>query len=332
MADNSNVRVAVIGGGPAGLSAALAAVETSANVLLIDDASKLGGHLVWSTSLVQNIEEYAGMRSLEVAEKLSEWVIASKSIKVLTRATAFGMYSEGLMGVEDPDGLVEVEASRYVFTPGRTDRIPVFVNNDLPGIISSTAARILINRFKIKPGNCAIIYSNNDDGLRLASELHDVETKVNAVIEERESPSAETVEELTQQGIPVYPNSQVIQANGRKCLNSIEFVTLSGLRRKIDCDVLCFSIGSQPLCELPQQVGCQVEYDQSSKTITIAHDEYLRSTPESYVAGEVIGAITTPQILLHGRLAGLSAALSLGFGASSEYREQRNLVIRNRQK
>jgi sarcosine oxidase subunit alpha len=326
--------IAVIGGGPAGISAAIAAAGTGASVVVIDEGNELGGHLRWNTNVAENPNEFAGMRAFQVAKKLADQSVALHEIKAFAPATAFGVFSEDIMAVETVDGLIEIKPRRYVFGTGWTDRLPVFENNDLPGIITKTSAQVLMHLFGIRPGNDAAVYCNSDDGFALASQLLDAGVRVKAVVDVRQDASqSKMVEPLTRKDVPVYFNGRVVRASGRIQLDSIEITMEAGQKRNIPCDILCCAVGRQAVCELAQQAGCELRYDPVLRSVTATHDDHMQSTAQSYVAGEMLGTEPLAMIMLEGRLAGLSAALSVGLGGSAEEQERAELmtrVLRNR--
>ena len=325
--------IAVIGGGPAGISAAIAAAGTGASVVVIDEGNELGGHLRWNTNVAENPNEFAGMRAFQVAKKLADQSVALHEIKAFAPATAFGVFSEDIMAVETP-GLIEIKSRRYVFATGCTDRLPVFENNDLPGIITKTSAQVLMHLFGIRPGNDAAVYCNSDDGFALASQLLDAGVRVKAVVDERQDASqSKMVETLARKDVPVYFNGRVVRGSGRIQLDSIEITVEGGQKRKIPCDILCCAVGRQAVCELAQQAGCELRYDTVLRSVTATHDDHMQSTAQGYVAGEMLGTEPLAMIMLEGRLAGLSAALSVGLGGSAEEQERAELmtkVLRNR--
>lgn len=319
--------IAVVGGGPAGISAAIAAAETGAGVALIDEGNELGGHLRWNTDMEESPNEFAGMRAFQIAKKLADRLVTLQHIRIFAPAIAIGVFSEGILAAETPDGLVEIKPKRYVFATGCTDRLPIFENNDLPGIMTKTSAQILMHIYGVRPGNEAAIYCSSDEGFALASQLLDAKVRVNAIVDKRKGVSqSKTLETLTSQEVPVHFNSRMVRASGRNRLNSIQTSTEGGHGQTITCDTLCVAIGRQAVCELAQQAGCELTYDPRFELVRPIHDDHMKSNAESYVAGEMLGTQPLSMITLEGRLAGLSAALSLDLGDSARLREQADLT------
>jgi sarcosine oxidase subunit alpha len=182
--------------------------------------------------------------------------------------------------------------------------------------------------YGVRPGNEATVYCNSDEGFTLASQLLDAEVRVKAIVDEREenSPQSKMVDAVARRDVLVYFNSRVIRASGRNRLNSIEIITRRGQKHDISCDTLCFAIGRQATCELAQQAGCELRYDPMLGYATVTHDDHMRSNLESYVAGEMLVAKPLAMIMLEGRLAGLSAALSLRTASSASHQEQVDLM------
>ena len=137
---NLHTQVAVVGGGPAGLSAALEAAEAGATVTLIDDQPALGGSLRFDPKTYSNIAGLDAIRGANLATSLAERVHSSASIDVLSDATAFGLYEGGLLGVLTNKHLIKLRARRIVVASGSYEVPMVFEGNDLPGVMLAGCA------------------------------------------------------------------------------------------------------------------------------------------------------------------------------------------------
>jgi sarcosine oxidase subunit alpha len=163
-----HAEVAVIGGGPAGLQAALELAQGGAQVTLVDDQSELGGHRRYRKST-------GGVPSQFIAQLRS-----SPNVEIISHAYCFGLYEGNLLGVVQAnphegaiERLIHLRAKRVVVATGAYEVPFPFENNDLPGIILSTAVQRLIRLHDIKPGNCAVVVANASQGDEITADLRE---------------------------------------------------------------------------------------------------------------------------------------------------------------
>ncbi|KSV74471.1 hypothetical protein N182_27910 [Sinorhizobium sp. GL2] len=150
----------VVGGGPAGLAAALKAAEAGKSVVLCDDGIRLGGSLLHRTAEIDGVSG-------------PQWVSATTDrlerlgVTILTRTTAFGYYDHRLLalnerqGAGSPDRLWRVRPQHVILATGAIERPLPFANNDLPGTMSSEAALVYLRRYGVAPGRKIIVATNN---------------------------------------------------------------------------------------------------------------------------------------------------------------------------
>ena len=168
----------IIGAGPAGLAAALAAGRAGARVILADEDAVLGGRLNAET------HEVAGQPGAGWAAQALAELEALANVRLLTRTTVYGAYDHGIYGAlerkTDHLGtqgtmprqvLWRIYTKRALLAAGATERSIAFGNNDRPGIMLAGAARAYANRFAALPGRKVAVFTNNEDGLRTATDL-----------------------------------------------------------------------------------------------------------------------------------------------------------------
>jgi sarcosine oxidase subunit alpha len=231
----TTVDVAVIGGGVAGMRAALAAAEGGASVALVERDAALGGAAVddWR-------------RQAEIAA-LVERVGASAGLEVQCGATAFGWYERELMLVSDRDGVQQLNAKRWVICTGGYPQPLAFEGNDLPGVMLGRAVRRLVHH-GVRPGQQVVIVTDSDAGLELAEDLRARSITVSAVADMRSGAGA---------GSPVQAASghTVLRARGRGRVTGVTIGPVGGTAgSEIECDVLCIDVAPRPANELVLQL------------------------------------------------------------------------------
>jgi sarcosine oxidase subunit alpha len=283
--------VLVVGGGAAGLSAAVAAAELGADVVLVDEGAEPGGGL-----LVDGRRE----RARELAERAR-----AAGVEILSNAPALA-YFDGLVPVWQGATLHQIRAQRHVFATGSIEQPLVFERNDLPGVMLSGGARRLASLYAVKPGTAAAVATTSDRGLDAALALHEAGVEIRAVADLREQPG-KPAGALARLGIEVLQGWTVTQAKGRREVTGALLEPLAGgKKRSFACDLLVVSGGAAPATSLISQAGGKNAYD-----ATHAHFA-LTDLPDGVLAaGEVAGDADAEQA---GMLAGLTAAHELSFG------------------
>lgn len=236
--------VLIIGAGPAGLSAALAAGRAGARVILADEDFLPGGRLNTET------HDVAGMSGSDWARVAVAELRSMDHVRLMTRTTVYGSYDHGIYGaLEQVPGhnlaatkrprqiLWRVYSKRAILTAGATERPIAFGNNDRPGVMLAGAVRAYVNRWGVAPGKHFTVFTNNDDGWRSARDLAAKGVDVAAIIDSRSVASM-----TAPSGVDVIMNGRVANTKGRQGLRSI---TLANGRR-IETDCLAVSGGWSP--------------------------------------------------------------------------------------
>ncbi len=183
----------VVGAGPAGLAAALAAGRTGARVILVDETDGLGGRLRSDREILDGAPASAWVDS--VAAELA----GLPEVRVLTRTTAFGVYDGNVVGAVERvadhlpvppahvarQRLWRIRPRRLIVAAGAIERPLVFGGNDRPGVMLAGAVRSYLNRFAVTPGKRAVVVANNDDGYRTALDLSACGVDVALVLDTR---------------------------------------------------------------------------------------------------------------------------------------------------
>ena len=271
--------VAVIGAGPAGLSAALEAAKSGGEVLLVDENASLGGSLNYSRL------DAEGTAARELRQRLVAEVEASANITAMTSATCNGWFADNWLPIICGKRLYKVRAKQTILCVGSMEQQAVFHNNDLPGVIMSSAAQRLMHLYGVRPGKAAVVVTGNNDGYGAALDLLDAGVEVKAIIDLRKRPEYDAVAQFAvSKGLKIKTGCAVYAANKDRSglhLGSVEVREIisqgicatptSGKGEIIDCDTLCMSVGYTPTYQLVCQGGGQLSYDDESSMFTLTN-------------------------------------------------------------
>ncbi|HEY2253232.1 MAG TPA: 2Fe-2S iron-sulfur cluster-binding protein [Planctomycetaceae bacterium] len=286
--------VAVVGGGWAGLHAAIEAAHAGLSVTIIDDQPELGGHMRCDPDLAD-----AGLQA--ILRSISE----NPAIQVWSSATVFGCYEDNYLGIQRGNRMIRLRAKEVIVAAGGWERPLVFENNDLPGVLLASAAQRLLHLEHCRFEGSAVVVTDNAQGYRVARQLAAAGTKIAALVDIRqESPKAEARFE-------VLAGRTVLAARGSGHVAAAIVGDLSGRLQKgaqktIPCRWIIEAVGFTPANALLYQNGCKLQYDQSCDQAVVK--TYARAT---HSAGAVNGKHDPEAAALEGRCAGLSTAVSL---------------------
>ncbi len=324
---NAHCDVLIAGGGPAGLMAALAAGRSGARVILADEGSEFGGALLGAKAAI------AGKPALAwVAEALRE-LGEMPEVRLLPRSTVFGYYDHNFLallervtdhlGPEAPGArqrLWRVRATRVVLATGAIERPLVFADNDLPGIMLASAARTYVNRYAVRPGRKAVVFTTNDSAYDAAFELKEAGIDVAAIVDARSKPAEALVAEAREADIEILAGQAVVRAHGWRRVRAVEVATLygSGAKllgepRRIACDLLCLAGGWNPSVHLFSQSRGKLRYDEVRGIFVPG-----TSVQAEESAGAANGSFSLAACLAEGARAGAAAAEAAGFAVPAD--------------
>ena len=302
---NMHTDVAVVGGGPAGMAAALEAAAAGLDVTLIDDQPVLGGHLLYDATHYTGINGTGDGTGQEIAETLRKRVAEQDGIQVLSGATAFGFYQGNLIAVHHGYEAVQLRAGQVVIATGAIEVPMQFENNDRPGVMLASGALRLARLYGVSPGKRAVVATTDDSGYSTALGLLDVGIAVEAVIDMREEPGAsEAADAVRTRGVEVLAGHRVVSTSGTKRVSRVTVVAPDSSERNIKCDLVCMAGVRQPVTGLLlQQPGAVVEYD----------EQFGESVPAQlpggvHVAGDITGFHDLGITLAQGAATGRQAA------------------------
>ena len=322
------IEIMVIGGGPAGLCAALSASSLGAKVLLVERDEIPGGQLVKQTHKFFGSEkQYAGNRGIHIGRMLLENALADPNIEIWTDSTVLAIYEDGVVTVEHEGGHMKVKPERVVIATGAAEKFLAFPGNDLPGIYGAGAVQTLMNVAGVKPAQRVLMVGAGNIGLIVSYQLKQAGVEVAAVIEGLPKIGGYLVHasKIQRAGIPILTRYTILEAYGDGQVEGAiiarideKWQSITGTEQDIPCDTICLAVGLSPLTELAWQAGCEMAYIRElSGHVPIVND-YLETTRHGiYCAGDASGIEEASSAMVEGRLAGISAAASLGYDKES---------------
>jgi len=256
--------VLVIGGGPAGLAAALIAARSGARVVLADEDFVLGGRL--------NSERFEidGMSGPAWARQVEAELMSMRDVRVLKRTTVFGAYDGEFGAIERVSDhlpvppkhlprqrLWKIVARRTILASGAIERPIVFGGNDRPGVMMASAVRTYLNRYGVVPGRKIAIFTTTDDGWKTAADLSSAGVAVEAIIDARSDARASVSAARTWLG------AQVVDTHGSAGLRGITIRDRDGKTSRLSIDTLAVSGGWNPAISLTTHLGHRPKWSPS---------------------------------------------------------------------
>ncbi|MEZ2128377.1 MULTISPECIES: sarcosine oxidase subunit alpha [unclassified Sinorhizobium] len=267
--------VLVVGAGISGLCAALAAAEAGAKVILCDEQSEAGGALRFDAGVrIDGIDGY------DWVQKTVTRLKAMTNVQVLIRTTAFGYYNHNFIGLAERvtdhlarpgrdlprERLWQVRAKRVILATGAIERHMVFPNNDRPGIMLASAARMYLNHYGVAVGAKVGVYTAHDSAYEAAFDLKRAGVAIAAIVDCRQKPGEAVFAEARSLGIEVLAGHSVINTAGRLRISSMSVVRNGGgSARKIAVDAMLVSAGWTPSVHLFSQSRGKVKFDAESQ-------------------------------------------------------------------
>lgn len=325
--------IVIIGGGPAGLMAAIYASDAGAKVALLDENPMLGGQLVKQThKFFGKREQFAGVRGVKIADILEEEVKKRENIKVFLETSAIALLQEDdaklVVGVRKNKELVEFRGKAVIVATGAMERMIPFENNDLPGIYGAGAIQTLMNTYGVKPGDRVLIIGAGNVGLILAYQLIQAGVEVKAIVEALPKIGGYFVHaaKVRRLGVPILTRHTILRAEGKEKVERAivaqideNWKPIPGTEKVFEVDVIALAVGLRPSIELLHQVGCQIKYAPELGGHVVIRDKRLETTIKGiFVAGDSAGIEEATTAMLEGKIAGIAAALSAGI-ASPEW-------------
>ncbi|MDP1720531.1 MAG: FAD-dependent oxidoreductase [Candidatus Nanopelagicaceae bacterium] len=354
--------ITVIGGGPAGIAAALAAARTGESVRIIEGSSRLGGqywrHLPEDLYL-QDGEEY--LRGQRLRQKVSR----HPNIEILFNTHLWHANSDEnqiTLNIVQRGNARMLTSDALILATGAYDRSLPFPGWDIPGVMTAGAAQSLLKGSDVRAGNQVVIAGTGPFLLPVASGLLDAGVEVVGLFEanriSRWVPFAHVglaniskvalaikyMKSFKTHGLKMEHGQVVLRANAGSdgLLHSItvtkvdrNFQAKMGSEREIICDALAITWGFTPDVSVASNLGLKLTIDTHDGSTTVVVDEHQQtSLRRVFAAGEITGIGGSELAMTEGEIAGISAAhfLDPSGNAKDEPHIKRLLKMRKSQR
>ncbi|MGP8078144.1 MAG: FAD-dependent oxidoreductase [Thermoplasmata archaeon] len=253
--------VLIVGGGPAGLTAAVELASHGVAVTLCDDKPSLGGKLSLQThNFFGSVEDcYAGHRGTAIGQLLEEQVRAQPQVDVWTDSPVVGVFQDGVVGVVKQGRFTVVKPKALLVAAGAREKALAFPGADLPGVYGGGAFQTLVNRDLIRPSRRLLIIGGGNVGLIVAYQALQAGIDVVALVEILPQVGGYRVhrDKILRLGVPVYTSCTVLRAEGRDQVERViaarvdeKFHPIAGTEVVFEVDTVLVAVGLSPVKEL----------------------------------------------------------------------------------
>ena len=309
--------VLVVGAGPSGLAAALAAAARGASVLLVEENPTVGGSGLYARGGADD--------TADRTQSLIASVLTNPRIKLLTHTYAAGYYADHWVALVSPDYLTKVRARSVVVAQGAYEQPAVFRGNDLPGVMLASAAQRLLYHHAVPAAQRVAIVTGNAEGYAAALDALAHQVEVAALLDLRNEPgpwSKPLANQLQTKGVPTHYGVRPIEAVARPQgdVGGLVFESTAGAspgRHKIAVDGVWMSVGFAPANALLHQASARMSY-------STPLEQFVPRTlpPGVFACGKVNGVYPFDARLADGAYAGACAAAALGLGTEPTSKPQ----------
>ena len=313
----AHCEVLVVGAGPAGIAAALAASEGGGRVVLVDEQAEMGGSLL-----------AAGDARID-GQAAQDWLAASlaalaarPNVTLLSRATAFGYFAHNMIGVAERltdhlaavkpgqprERLWQIRARQVVIAAGSIERPLVFPDNDRPGVMLAEAARTYLRRYGVLPGRRVVVATGHDGAYRAALDLHRAGVEIAAIADCRPNPTGPLVDAAKAAKLAIRAGCAITGTYGSRRVSGARLSKILGAGKvgpaqTVACDAVLMSGGFTPSVHLFSQSRGKLAWDEELQA-------YLpgQSAEAERSAGACRGRFGLAESLADGFAAGAAAA------------------------
>jgi thioredoxin reductase/bacterioferritin-associated ferredoxin len=337
------VELAIVGGGPAGLCAAIEAADAGTEVLIIDENMRIGGQIY--RQIPYRVTDGGKLgKDYENAQELFKAVESRPNISCLSQAVVWGVFDERTLAVCHQDRSEKIATKSLIIATGAYDRPVPFPGWTLPGVFSAGGALTLLKSQRILPGRRVLLTGTGPIQLVVATHLLEGGADIVAVLEAssmhewwRQVPKLWGEWELIWEGfqymkrlrsarVEVLRAHTIRRAEGDGRVTQAvvtqvdeEWRPVPGTERYFAVDAVVCSFGLVPAIELTALCGCEHQYDPKVGGWIPRHTAEMETTvPGVFVAGETVGVAGAAVAMEEGKIAGIAAAKALGHLSTAE--------------
>lgn len=331
------IELAVIGSGPAGLSAAIEASKYGVKTIVIDENVKAGGQLFKQIhKFFGSSEHWAGIRGIDIGNILLKQA-REANVKFLLDTTVWGLFNDHKIGIYNSEKTDIVLADRIVVATGAYENTLIFPGWTLPGVIGAGAAQTMMNVHRVKPGKKILMVGAGNVGLIVSYQMLLAGINVVAIVELMPNIGGYLVHaaKVLRECIPIYLKSAVLSADGDDCVEKAVIArvdksgkAIAGTEIELEVDAICLSVGLRPRTRLLEMLGCRMKFLPELGGFIPVHNENMEtSLKDFYIAGDLSGVEEASTALEEGRLAGISVAESLGYIKLDDAKKSKKIII-----
>ncbi|MBI3042728.1 MAG: FAD-dependent oxidoreductase [Betaproteobacteria bacterium] len=345
--------IAVVGAGPAGLAAALAAAGAGARVTVLDEYPEPGGQFYKQLSSEFSVPERARLDDDYTKGDELLAAVRDAGVTLSPETLVWGSFEPGTLSVMQGHAAGTVRARSIIVASGAYERVVAFPGWDLPGVMTPGGVQTLVKNQQVAPRGRIVLGGSGPFLLAVAKSLIAAGAKPAVIYEatrplewlrhaprlwghwDRISEALHYRRLIAAAGVPVRFGRIVVRAEGDARLERVVLMECDGEGRPIPgteqierVDTLCIGYGFVPSVQLARLLGCTHRYELRRGGWVPEHNEEMESSvPSVFVTGEVAGIGGAHVALAEGRLAGLGAARRLGLqvadAAMADARQER---------
>lgn len=327
--------VAVVGAGPAGMAAAIAASESGAHVIVLDEYRRMGGQFFKRAAPEFKLQPSQLSPEHAAGERLRSQV-ASKGIEVLSDTLVWGVFDDKVLMLYGEGKSSALQARAIVIATGAYDRPVAFPGWTLPGVMTAGGAQTIARTQWVKPGRRVVIAGAGPFAMPVAQQVVRSGAEIVAIVE-----ATRPFEWLAHagalwgqwprfkeafnywrslHGVPVLFGHKIVRATGRDSVEAVEigavdreWHSIEGSTRRLEADALALAYGFLPNIELADACGCKLRWDGFGAAWFVKCDAAMATSVSGvFAAGEITGIAGSAVAMAEGRLAGISAAEHVG--------------------
>jgi thioredoxin reductase len=322
--------VLIVGGGPAGMCAALEAGKHGLAVLLVDENSRPGGQLFKQIHKFFGSEAHsAGVRGFHIGEEILAEIEKHPNITVWLDSLVYSAIDSNNIEIVHEDSVLVVRCEKLIVATGAIERGLAFPGWTLPGVMGAGALQTMLNINRVLPGKNLLMLGSGNVGLIVAYQFMQAGGRNVTLVEAAKSIGGYGVHasKIRRHGAVIKTSTTIKSASGDGAVREVELVSLDekfdpipGTETSMETDLIAIAVGLFPLMELLRMIGCGFVQNRTLGGWIPLHDKRLETTVRGvYIAGDVTGIEEASTAMEEGRLAAWSVTSDLGRCSSGEY-------------